>query len=392
MKNINKDLVIIGSNEFSEIEGKYFFRSGLETQMDHLAQSFRSCYHYSPKSEDTFSGYTFSNQVCVRAFSHIHHKTHKELLFRLREYWHSVRKIYEEHQDAIFLVFIPDSYIGLIAAQYLKMVKANFFVRVTSDHMQEMKQREKTIIRSMAYIFLKPIYYLYMKKLFNGIVQIYTGKKIYYDNNYAFSINSSNLTQKDIIKKNQIEKLNGDKIKVLYVGRFDSIKGLHVLIDAMDYVKSDIVLNIVGFDTPYNTEVILKKIESSRNAQKINFIGYIPYGDKLFSYYDSSDILVFPSLQDAQGKTFLEAMARGCVVIATKVGSVADIIKHMTNGYLVEPNNPYQIAEALDILSLNPTACLELSENGYNTATENTVEVVSATIINAICKFNLDKV
>lgn len=391
MKSIDKDLVIIGSNEYSEVDGKYHFRSGLEIQMDHLAHFFKACYHYSPKSGSTFRGYVFSDKVNIRAFSYIHHKTHLELILRLKEYWLSIRTIYQKHPDAIFLVFIPDSYIGLIAAQYLKMVKANFFVRVTSDHMREMKQRDKTIIRNMAYVFLRPLYHRYMKRLFKGVIQIYTGKKIYYKDKYAFSINSSNLTQNDIVKKNLMTKNEHDTIKVLYVGRFDSIKGVHVLIDALDYVKSNVQLDIIGFDTPYNTELITKKIASSKHAQKINFIGYIPYGEKLFNYYDLADIFVFPSLQDAQGKTFLEAMARGAVVIATKVGSVPDIVQHGVNGYLVEPNNPLQIAEGLDTLSLNFDLCLQLSQNGYKTASENTVEAVNSVIINAIHKFNLDQ-
>lgn len=391
MKSIDKDLVIIGSNEYSEVDGKCHFRSGLEIQMDHLAHFFKTCYHYSPKSDNIFSGYVFSDKVSVRAFSHIHHKTHRELILRIKEYWSSIRTIYQKHPDAIFLVFIPDSYIGLIAAQYLKMRKANFFVRVTSDHMREMKERDKTIIRNMAYVFLRPLYHLYMKWLFKGVVQIYTGKKIYYNDEYAFSINSSNLTQNDIVKRNLIKKSDHDKTKVLYVGRFDSIKGVHVLIDALDYVKSNIQLDIIGFDTPHNTELIRKKIAFSKHAQKINFIGYVPYGEMLFNYYDLADIFVFPSLQDAQGKTFLEAMARGTAIVASKVGSVPDIIQHGVNGYLVEPNNPLQIAEGLDALSSNFDLQSKLSKNGYKTASKNTVEAVNAVIINAICKFNLDK-
>lgn len=391
MKSIDRDLVIIGSNEYSEVDGKCHFRSGLEIQMDHLAHFFKACYHYSPKSEHAFSGYVFSDKVNVRAFSYIHHKTHVELILRIKEYWSSIRTIYQKHPDAIFLVFIPDSYIGLIAAHYLKMVKANFFVRVTSDHMREMKQRDKTIIRNMAYVFLRPLYHLYMKWLFKGIVQIYTGKKLYYKDQYAFSINSSNLTQNDIIKKNLKTKTEHDIIKVLYVGRFDSIKGVHVLIDALDYVKSNIQLDIIGFDTPFNTDLITQKIMLSKYAQKINFIGYVPYGEKLFNYYDLADIFVFPSLQDAQGKTFLEAMARGAAIIATKVGSVPNIVLHEVNGYLVEPNNPLQIAEGLDALSFNFDLRLKLVQNGFKTASENTVEAVNSVIINAIHKFNLDQ-
>jgi glycosyltransferase involved in cell wall biosynthesis len=61
----------------------------------------------------------------------------------------------------------------------------------------------------------------------------------------------------------------------------------------------------------------------------------------------SIDVFVLPTLQEALGTSFLEAMAMGKPVIGTNVGGVGEVIKDGVNGYLVEPDNPVALADAI---------------------------------------------
>ena len=61
----------------------------------------------------------------------------------------------------------------------------------------------------------------------------------------------------------------------------------------------------------------------------------------------SIDLFVLPTLQEALGTSFLEAMAMKKPVIGTDVGGVGEIIKDGINGYLVEPNNLSALADAV---------------------------------------------
>jgi glycosyltransferase involved in cell wall biosynthesis len=65
--------------------------------------------------------------------------------------------------------------------------------------------------------------------------------------------------------------------------------------------------------------------------------------DELRSIYDAHGLFLFPSFFEGFGKSFLEAMSRGLVVIASDAGAMHDIIRHGANGLLV----PVGDAEAL---------------------------------------------
>jgi glycosyltransferase involved in cell wall biosynthesis len=61
----------------------------------------------------------------------------------------------------------------------------------------------------------------------------------------------------------------------------------------------------------------------------------------------AADVYVCPSLEDNLPNTVMEAMACGLPVIATNVGGIPDMVEDGVNGYLVEPNDPAALAEAL---------------------------------------------
>ncbi|TAL25054.1 MAG: glycosyltransferase, partial [Nitrospirae bacterium] len=61
----------------------------------------------------------------------------------------------------------------------------------------------------------------------------------------------------------------------------------------------------------------------------------------------SIDLFVLPTLQEALGTSFMEAMAMERPVIGTNVDGVGEVIKNGLNGYLIEPNNPSVLAETI---------------------------------------------
>jgi glycosyltransferase involved in cell wall biosynthesis len=54
-----------------------------------------------------------------------------------------------------------------------------------------------------------------------------------------------------------------------------------------------------------------------------------------------------PSLQEAFGKTIIEAMACGTPVVAFGSGGPLDIIEHQVDGYLAEPHCPSDLARGI---------------------------------------------
>lgn len=67
------------------------------------------------------------------------------------------------------------------------------------------------------------------------------------------------------------------------------------------------------------------------------YVGHIGDNEKLCQLYASADVAVMPSLQEAFGKTLIEAMACGAPVVAFDHGGPRDIVAHRHDGYLARP-------------------------------------------------------
>ena len=69
--------------------------------------------------------------------------------------------------------------------------------------------------------------------------------------------------------------------------------------------------------------------------------------------YCSSDIFIFPSLQEAFGKTWAEAFTCGIPIVCFKKTSPSEIIEHKVDGYIVNQINSEQLKEGIEWVSNN---------------------------------------
>ncbi|AWG22208.1 hypothetical protein FFWV33_12125 [Flavobacterium faecale] len=115
-----------------------------------------------------------------------------------------------------------------------------------------------------------------------------------------------------------------DKVnKILFVGRLDQEKGLHILIDAFNSIPTSVAkeweLTIVG---PWELAEGGAGVEYFESLKKrggnVNFIGPVYDQDQLSKYYYESKIFVYP-IQDGTGDAGpvapREAMSYGCATI-----------------------------------------------------------------------------
>jgi glycosyltransferase involved in cell wall biosynthesis len=80
---------------------------------------------------------------------------------------------------------------------------------------------------------------------------------------------------------------------------------------------------------------------------EVRYAGYVDDDDKLAHLYSGADVAVMPSLQEAFGKTLIEAMACGTPTVAFDSGGPRDIITHRIDGYLAKPFEPGDLAEGI---------------------------------------------
>jgi spore coat protein SA len=158
---------------------------------------------------------------------------------------------------------------------------------------------------------------------------------------------------------------------LLYAGRLVEIKGVHHILEAMpELIKADpsIVLFIAGitlFPSPENKAYVenLKKL-AEKVKDHVIFTPFITH-DEIHQWYQMADLLVVPSVAEPFGLVYVEAMAVGTPVIATKSGGIPEIIDHERTGILISPD---QVREELtsQIINLfsNPTKIKQMGEAG----------------------------
>jgi glycosyltransferase involved in cell wall biosynthesis len=79
----------------------------------------------------------------------------------------------------------------------------------------------------------------------------------------------------------------------------------------------------------------------------VRFLGFVEDDHRLADLYSCADVAVVPSLEEAFGKTVIEAMACGTPVVAFDHGGPRDIITHRVDGYLARPFQSEDLAAGI---------------------------------------------
>ncbi len=156
--------------------------------------------------------------------------------------------------------------------------------------------------------------------------------------------------------------------KVLFVGALEEHKGFDLLINAFNIaVKniSDSRLIILGEGKQKQK---LKNLCRSLNLEdKIHFAGIVSRTD-MNSYYSDVATVVVPSLSMENSPLVIyEAFSFGKPVIATNRGGNTDLVIDGHNGFLVDTDNPREMAKAImNIFNKNNTTLyLSIAKNAF---------------------------
>lgn len=168
------------------------------------------------------------------------------------------------------------------------------------------------------------------------------------------------ITGKKIELKSSFKEANfqistGKNKKILFVGNIDKRKGIIYAIKAFEkFVKNnpEYIFNIVGkYD---ENDKYIKKLKKYLDEKKLNdsvkFIGRVDEKE-LGKYYSTSDIFLFPSLNEGFGWVMMEAMAHGLPVVAFDNTAMPYTVKNGINGFLVTNLNIDELSKSLQKIS-----------------------------------------
>ena len=140
---------------------------------------------------------------------------------------------------------------------------------------------------------------------------------------------------------------------ILYVGRFDPLKGISRVLEAVGLLKdAPVRFVIAGGDGRAHPE--MRRLRDL--AQELSLDGAVRFAGRVEQqelplYYSAADVLVVPSLYESFGIVALEALGCGTPVIATPVGAMDGIIRAGRNGRIVKGTTPAAFARAIQALT-----------------------------------------
>jgi D-inositol-3-phosphate glycosyltransferase len=155
---------------------------------------------------------------------------------------------------------------------------------------------------------------------------------------------------------------NGHK-NILFVGRIDPIKGLHLLIDALRLVKRDINLTVVG--GPSKGARNFESIMTYAAGMPVEFVGQVKH-EILAEYYSKTSMLVVPSYYESFGLVGLEAMASARPVVGFSHTGLKETVSNDA-GFLVRMG-ARNLAKAIDRLANDSELRYTLGANGRRKA------------------------
>ncbi len=137
-----------------------------------------------------------------------------------------------------------------------------------------------------------------------------------------------------------------DRPLLVSVGRLEANKGFHVLAQALanQRLYERVTWALIG-DGPFRPEIERLAAASGLGSRMI-VPGRVPDAE-LHAWYDAADLFVHPTLYEGSSLVTLEAMAHGRPIIATRAGGLPDKVTPGDNGWLVDPDRPDQLAEAI---------------------------------------------
>lgn len=125
-----------------------------------------------------------------------------------------------------------------------------------------------------------------------------------------------------------------DKLKIITLSKLIKRKNINLVIEALKNVDFDFEYSIYG-DGKERSK-LEKLIKKYNLKDKIKIYSHIKH-DLIWEKLDENDVFILPSVNETFGISYLEALARGLIVIGTKGTGIDGIIKNNENGYLIEP-------------------------------------------------------
>ena len=157
-----------------------------------------------------------------------------------------------------------------------------------------------------------------------------------------------------------------DEGLLVAVGRLESNKGFHVLIEALARLAGNAALPpwrlVVVGDGP-RRDALRRQVGEAGLQAHVHLLGRVP-DEAVHAWYAAATLFVHPTLYEGSSLVTLEAMAHRRAVVATSAGGIPDKVVPGVTGWLVPPGDPAALARALRTALANRERLPAMGEAG----------------------------
>jgi len=148
-----------------------------------------------------------------------------------------------------------------------------------------------------------------------------------------------------------------DRHRVLFVGRFDRVKGPDILLSALDRLverRPDLRLDLVGPDRGLDEATgtislanFLQERVSPRLRERVTVHGSLS-PSAIASIRRTAHVTVVPSRFESFSMTALEALAAGCPLVASDAGGIPEVVRDGVSGLLFRSEDTTHLAARIE--------------------------------------------
>ena len=184
------------------------------------------------------------------------------------------------------------------------------------------------------------------------------------------------IEDKWLVRQDKNNFLNRAKRKFVFIGRYDKVKGVELLSEVLDELKSaQYEFSFIG---PIPEEKQLK-------LPTVHYLGLIKEEQQIQQVLREADVLVSPSYSEGMPTVILEAMASGLAIIATDVGAVSTMVSD-ENGWLIPAADKQALKQAIiEAINIDAKLLHQKKETSLRLVKENyTWDTIIRTTIDKI--------
>ena len=197
----------------------------------------------------------------------------------------------------------------------------------------------------------------------------------------------------------------GNRLQLLCVSRIDPKKGLEYLIEAVgELIDRGLAVEaqVVGAPNPHSPESLdydkaLRALVAQRGLEAaIHFEGQRD-SREVRTFLEKAHVFVAPSVELPNGDkdgiptAVLEAMAAGCVIVATDAGSIGEVIEDEREGLIVPQRNAHALAVAVERLAGDEHLAARLSAGAVARARRDYDVAASETVFHDLVRSAIGK-